>query len=353
MREKLKGFFSVLVVLILLPYVCTILFTGSMEKKKEADNKQSQTMIQVKYDGIVHEMELEEYLLGIIPMIMPITYEKEAIKTQAVICRTSILKRLAEVSEEEVVIFEEPFVTLEKMNTIRTEEVVNNYDKLIAAVTETKGVVIKFENNLVELPYHALSAGHTRMGAEVFKSGEYAYILGVESSRDIEGANYLSVKTFTIEQMIERCKREYPELQIEEFLVAKETKENIEVITVEQVGSQIETEAIEEFYSKEEFLNSQIYIESKDSAGYAMQVQIGNTIIQGEKFRSLLGLNSSNMEFFIENEEIQITVKGLGHGVGLSQYGANISAKEGKNYKEILEYYFRGLELEQKVDLEK
>jgi SpoIID/LytB domain len=341
MKEKLKGFFSILMILLLLPYVCTILFTGSMERKKDTNNNQNQIMIQVKYDGIVKEMDIEEYLVGMIPMIMPITYEKEALKAQAIICRTSILKRLEEEKDEEEVVFEEPFVTFEKMNTIMTkEEAAKSYEKLVAAVVETEGLVGLVDNDLVELPYHALSAGNTRVGEEVFYSSEYAYILGVESGKDIEGTNYLSVKTFTIEQIIEMCKEEYPHLKIEE---------NVDIITVEQVGSQAEIENIIEFESQEKFLNHQIYIETKDSAGYAMQVRVGNVTIQGEKFRSLLGLNSSNMEFLIAEEKIQISVKGLGHGVGLSQYGANIWAKEGRNYKEILEYYFGGLELEKKV----
>ena len=95
---------------------------------------------------------------------------------------------------------------------------------------------------------------------------------------------------------------------------------------------------------KENILES-VEIQSRDSADYAVKVKVGEKEITGEEFRNSLGLNSAC--FYIKEVEnkVRIVTKGLGHGLGLSQYGANELAKEGKNYKEILQYYYKEIQI--------
>ena len=89
----------------------------------------------------------------------------------------------------------------------------------------------------------------------------------------------------------------------------------------------------------------QISVGKRDSSEYALEVQIGETSISGEDFRNCLGLNSAC--FFLKEVEgeVRIVTKGLGHGLGLSQYGASEMAKEGAGYREILQYYYQNAEI--------
>ena len=89
-----------------------------------------------------------------------------------------------------------------------------------------------------------------------------------------------------------------------------------------------------------------IVIETRDSSDYVIQMKIGEKTVTGEEFREYLSLNSAC--FFLKEVEnkVRIVTKGLGHGLGLSQYGANELAKEGKSYKEILEYYYKDISIE-------
>lgn len=418
MKEKLKGFFSVFIVLMLLPYVCTILFTGSMDREVKTNNSDDVTVM-VQYNGNVYEMGLEEYLIGIVPMAMSIDYEKEALMAQAVIMRTNIIRQLAEANANgQEIVFDEEFVTYDEMSTAMPEnELKSSYVKLEEAIKETKGIVAYYNNSLVELPYHSMSAGVTRVGEEVFNSSEYGYITGAESKKDMEGTNYLSIKTFTIEEIVRKCQVVYPDIIVNgvndgedesekktgngesaagdknevesqtwdaaesqegnqsgdvitveevpmnetdpvagvgEADVSEETAPNVEAAVTEETEETVVTgetaiteETAETEVNEETIVNaawaSQITIPMRDSAGYALQVQIGNTVIPAEKFRSLLNLNSSCMDFSIGEKGVSITTKGIGHGVGLSQYGANEMAKSGSTWEEILNYYFSDL----------
>ena len=89
-----------------------------------------------------------------------------------------------------------------------------------------------------------------------------------------------------------------------------------------------------------------VVVETRDSSGYATQVKIGEKTVAGEEFRGYLGLNSACFSLKEVENKVRIVTKGLGHGLGLSQYGANELAKEGKNYKEILKHYYKDISIE-------
>jgi len=92
-------------------------------------------------------------------------------------------------------------------------------------------------------------------------------------------------------------------------------------------------------------LPDSLTIEARDSAGYVTRVRCGSVVLNGEAVRDALGLSSSCFYFSQSDGKIRITCKGEGHGLGLSQYGANELAKEGKNYREILKYYYQDVKI--------
>ena len=92
-------------------------------------------------------------------------------------------------------------------------------------------------------------------------------------------------------------------------------------------------------------------VESTDSAGYVLSVKVGKETVSGESFRDTYGLASSCFELQAFEEQTRVITKGVGHGLGLSQYTANEMAKEGKTYQEILQYFFEGTEIREVAEI--
>ena len=168
------------------------------------------------------------------------------------------------------------------------------YQKLEKAWDETEGQVVTHEDKLALVPFHQVSNGKTRNGEEVLGSSEYPYLQIKECPQDVEAPNQMK----------------------SQFVPVKGVK-----------------------------------VTEYDSAGYAMSVQVGEETCTGENFRSAYGLDSSCFEVQEFEENTRIITKGVGHGLGLSQYTANEMAKEGKSYKEILEYFFQGTEIREVAEI--
>ena len=181
------------------------------------------------------------------------------------------------------------------------------------AVSSTKGEILQWEEQTAEADYHAISAGKTRNGQQALGREDVPYLEAVESMADISSPDYLKV------------------IFMEKLELAEKLKN-----------------ADEKLALKEKEISEKIQITGRDDAGYVTELQIGETTVSGETFRQYLELNSAC--FYIKEVEgsIRILTKGMGHGLGLSQYGANEMAKKGKDYKEILNYYYQGLEILQK-----
>lgn len=164
-----------------------------------------------------------------------------------------------------------------------------NYEK---AVTETESEVLAVDGKLQLTPYHELSAGRTRDGAEVLHSKEYAYLKSVESDMDKGSEDFLN-----------------------------------------------------SVYINQSVLPERLVIKSRDSAGYVTEILADGDILEGESFRKGMGLSSANFTIQKIGKEIRFLCKGRGHGLGFSQYGGNEMAKEKKSAEEILEFYFPEMEL--------
>ncbi|OYP54634.1 hypothetical protein CG709_01645 [Lachnotalea glycerini] len=175
-----------------------------------------------------------------------------------------------------------------------------HYNRLQELVMDTKGIIIEYEGEPIEAAFHAVSVGSTRDGERALESDKYPYLKSVKSEEDIESEEYLTSVTVSFEQM------------------SKLFNQNVTVLPE---------------------------ILSCDELGYVEKVKINDQIINGEKFRKTLSLSSACIQMKLNSDEINITVKGKGHGLGLSQYGANIMAKKGKSYKDILNYYYQNISI--------
>lgn len=300
-----------MIIILLLPYVITALCSGRIEESRSPKSSEGEQIVFADESGKEEVMGIEEYLLGVLPSQIPVQYELEAIKAQAVIARTYVKKALggnAQINKEEL---NQTFYTLKELEELwGYEEFAKKYEKYETAIKQTENKAATYNGQLAELPFHAVSAKKTRSGLNAFGNNNFPYLLSVESNEDIKSESYLNLNTFLEVDIITACKEKFPGLERGDS-------------------------------SEEEFLE----VLSKDDSDYVTQVRVGNTVMTGEEFRECLNLNSSSFILGVLDGKIRIVTKGLGHGIGMSQYGANSMALDGKKYEDILKYYYQGIEI--------
>ena len=260
MLQKIKKLTSILIIVILLPYIITIFMNGKT--------------IETGTSSV-----LDEYCIGVLASEVSPEYEDEMLKAQAVLVRTTVYNEIKELDAQ---ILKKPELDSEW------------YKKLKAIWEETKGQVLTYKEKLALVPFHQVSNGQTRKGQEVLGSEEYPYLQIKDCAKDI-GAD-----------------------------------------------AQMQTKVID---------TAGIEIVSKDSAGYVMEVKIGEETCSGDSFRNTYKLASSCFEVQEFDGKTRVITRGVGHGLGMSQYMANEMAKEGKSYQEILQYFFEGTEMKEVAEI--
>lgn len=286
MLNKIKKVCCILVIIILLPYIITI-FANGVEIKESKEGKDSSIRIQTG-SGVI-EMDLKEYAIGVLAKELPDEFEEEAAKAQAIIVRNGIYKKVKDEGEEAV--FEDNFWTTKEMQkNWGAADYAARYQEVVKIWEATADQVITYNNEIVMAPYHQLSNGMTRDGKEAFNSDEYAYLVSKDSAIDLEAEGQM--QTTDIAMM--ECE-----------------------------------------------------VTAYDSAGYVLSVMCGNETCTGEEFRQTYGLKSSCFTIQEVEGKLRVATQGIGHGLGMSQNMANEMAREGKNYTEILEYFFEGIEIKE------
>ncbi len=305
MKEKIKTFLSLCVLIIAAPYIITLLFQGNAEdtesKKTELLTQEDQP-ITVEMDG--QELEVEEYLAGIAAQQISLSNQPEAIKAQVVIARTQLLRAVKQNEEMPESMSREEMLTLWGQDGFE-----KNYQVLEEALEATEGEVLTCEGELIQAAFHAVSAGKTRKSEEAL-GNRLSYLDSVESDMDIPSHDYLKVIFLEKSEFIKKLSQVCQDVDLAEDTVM-----------------------------------DQVSVASRDSSDYALTIQVGEKTITGEEFRSCLNLNSSCCYIKEVDGKVRIVTKGLGHGLGLSQYGANVLAEEGSSYREILQYYFKNVEI--------
>lgn len=306
MKEKVKTFFSICILIVAVPYIITLLFQGNKTSSDSFQKKENKQTIQENPVQKDETLDVEKYLLGALAKQIPLDYELEAVKAQAVIARTAVIQAMAVEGGS----LPEAMTTDEMIALWGQEGFEDNYRVLESAIQATKGEVLTSQGKHIEAAYHAVSAGKTRSAKEALGREDEPFLSSVDSSLDIPSPDYLKVLFLKKEKLAEKLIKAHSELTV----------------------------------TPEDAL-SKISILSRDNAGYALQVQVEGITVTGEEFRKILELNSACFYLKEVEGEVRIVTKGLGHGLGLSQYGANEMAKEGKKYQEILKYYYTSIEI--------
>lgn len=246
--------------------------------------------------------DMEVYLPVMLCREIPWDYEEEMLKAQAVLIRSSLYLRLENKELDQTELKE----NLENYkNKSQKEQYQMAYKRMEKAVNATKGQVISYQGEICSGVFHRVSAGQTREGSEVLQDTKMSFLKSVDSSQDIQSEDYLHGHYFTEEALKDRLLEIYPDIEL-----------------------------------SDQPLTEQIVVEKRDSQEYVLEIRVGNLTVPGEEFRNNLELSSSNFTVQNLDGKIRFLCKGLGHGLGLSQYGGNELAKEGKTYEQILFTYF-------------
>ena len=179
------------------------------------------------------------------------------------------------------------------------------YQTLQEIIAETSGETLQYNNEYIYAAYHQSSAGNTRSMMEYYEKSGMPYLTSVACHEDTTSEGYLNVFFWTKDDFLALCEHTFPEESIAD--------------------------------------GGDIQILKRDSAGYVLEVQVGQTVWEGEKFRKKLNLPSACFEITLIDEDVRIVTMGWGHGFGLSQHMAGQLAEEGKNYQEILQYFYKGV----------
>ena len=302
----MKKLILLILAIIFIPYLIVTFFIKDDNIKFYYSSNMS---IRVKRTntGIIEEVPFEEYVVGVLAGEMPVSFDLEALKAQAVAARTYVMKKLESSYDKEYDVVDtvdnQVYISDSELRSKWGDEYQTKINKVKQAVVETKGEYLTYNGEVIEALFFSTSVGKTENSEEIF-SKKLPYLRSVDSSWDEEVSPVFNDSfEFSLQEFYERLNIKYSEHL--DFKITKTT-----------------------------------------STGRVKEVTINGNKFTGSKIYSLLNLRST---FFSINEvgnNIIVKTKGYGHGVGLSQYGALAMAKKGYSYDEILCYYYIGTKLE-------
>lgn len=289
---------------IFVPFFIVSFFIKNEEIQFEFVNNK---IVRIKREnGEIISVPFEEYIVGVLAGEMPANFELEALKAQALAARSYVLKKMEQNYKEEYDILDtvmnQVYLDEDEMRKKWNENYEKNLSKIKQAILETKGEYLTYEGKVIEAFFFSTSTGKTENCEEVFQQS-LPYLRSVDSSWDSE---------------------------------------------ISPVFNEIYRFSLEEFYQKLNLpYDSNLKIEVVDttSTGRIKKIKINEQDFTGNDVYKALNLKSTYFTITQSNESVDITTKGYGHGVGMSQYGAQAMALKGSNYEEIVKHYYQGVEI--------
>lgn len=308
---SIRNLGTVLLLLLIIPYLITFLFgnlrEGSVEQTAAAGASSEEAESDIYVSNITvlgnEKIPLEVYVADKLARSIDSDFEIETLKAQAVLIRSSLLA-----SEENWKSSKRICVEDKEYGSSPISE------NMWQAVSDTSGVCLLWEDKPTSGAYFAVSNGATRNGEELSLT-EYPYLKSVDCSRDFLSEDFISSERYE-EGEFERIWQQIPGLSLSDEEIQKKEK-------------LVSETALNEFH---------IY---RDSTGYVLYIEANGKCVSGEQFRNAFLLSSASFQMEKEETQIVFTVKGAGHGLGMSQFAANEMAREEEDYVEILKYFFR------------
>lgn len=264
-------------------------------------------------------IDFEEYLKGVVASEMPAEFNNEALKAQGVTARTYLLYRLKKYPNGHPEHPDAPVCTGIHCQawTSKDDLIANHVDgwyetywgKIDEAVMSTKGQILTYQGKIIEPLFHSTSGGRTENSEDVFSTA-VPYLRSVESPYEKEAPKLRDSVKITVDEFISKLESVYGDLDI--------SRDN---------------------------LDEKIQLGEVSEGGKIKSIIIDNTEVTGRDMRSIFNLNSSNFSFIQSGDQLEIVTTGYGHGVGMSQWGAEGMADQGFNYLEILKHYYTDVEI--------
>ena len=319
---------TIIVSIVFIPILFGFLSSSSMaesnNKVEKVKNKKLVDVVNLKEvevyiskENKVEKVPLEEYVLSVVSSEMPATFHEEALKAQSILARTFVINKLItgcnNIKEGNIcdTTHCQAYLNINEKKKAWGKDGDEYLKKLKKVVKETEGKVLSYNDQLVKYPqYFSTSSGNTEDAVAVF-SEDVPYLKSVQSPGEEISPKYESEISMSISDFKGKIKKSIPNSNL---------------------GNNI---------------NEEVKILSRNKGGTVDDIKIGDVTIKGKEFRKIFGLNSANFTLEVLEDKINIKCLGYGHGVGMSQWGANVMAKEGSKYDEILEHYFKGSKIEE------
>lgn len=297
MKNKILALISV----ILIPFTIISLLNKDATNNQSADAylASSEILINFSYNNETISLPIEEYLIGVLGAESPASFNIEALKAQAVASRTFALYQ--QEKRGYVTTGDQAFATEEELKTKWQTKYDEYYNKIKAAITSTQNEVLYYDNKLIKAYFYAMSNGYTTTSLAVFNE-ELPYLNIIIQTLDNSNTNNFEVtKTISKTQFCEKLALDCNKLNIS--------------------------------------------TPKRDESNRVTMITINNREYTGLNLRQQFNLRSTDFTLQEDQDNIIITTKGYGHGVGMSQYGANAMAKNGASYQDILQFYYQGTEI--------
>lgn len=273
--------------------------------------------LQVAVDGAVVRMALEDYVVGVLAAEMPASFSLEALKAQAVAARTLAVYKImyggcskfdgADICDESGHC--QAYLTVAKMKNKWKGSFDQYSAKLRQAVGETAGKIITYEDKPILVLFHASSAGYTEDVENVY-SQALPYLRSVPSPGEGDVTTLESQEEYDRSWFVNAVNKAYPKAGL-----------------------------------KAQSLEQQVSVASRFPSGRVKALKMGGATLTGVQFRRLIGIRSANFRIGFNKYSVIVTAEGYGHGVGMSQNGAEAMAREGNDYTDILTYYYTGVQI--------
>jgi len=287
-----------------------------IENTEDSEKEDKFVTLMDSNSGKLMEIPLKDYLIGAAACEMPALYNQEAIKAQMIASHSYYLY-----CQQHPDWLENGYITADIKNMkgfadsgrlmeFWQMDYYTYYEKFEKCAEEVMDMVVTYDGQPALTSYYAVSCGKTADSKEVWGQS-LPYLISVDSRQDGISDSYMKITEIPKDNMYSLLRLNYPNIDID----------NLEA---------------------EKWFGDVIYTQS----GYASYITVGSDMVPAGQIRDVMKLPSTCMMIFYEDEVFSIATKGYGHGVGLSQHGANCMALEGKNYKEILAHYFPGTKVE-------
>lgn len=269
--------------------------------------------------GQVLTVSERDYIIGAVCAEMPATFHEEALKAQAVAAHTYAVrqreKEIANPTKELMGAYfsndssiYQAYFTVNQAKQFYKDSFDVYYNKICEIVDEVENEILTYNDEPIVAAFHSMSSGKTESALNIW-GYQIDYLVPVESDGDVNAPKYLEEYTFTAEEMKARLVNSAHNITLGDDPA------------------------------------KWLQIKEKTPSDTIISLQVGDTELTGLELRTLLSIRSAAFEIAYENDEFTITTKGFGHGVGMSQYGANSMANSGSTYREILSHYYSGTEI--------